>query len=394
MARSRARSRVKSRRNRRPSKARTRRVSKRRMGRLSKRRMRRTSKRRTRRTSKRGRRFQRGGMELTPAQQMMRQTIRPGLGPVPVPQPEPGPDQDSLRSMDYSIYSEDDETGAIRKLLPAISVKLFNDPSADHTERYHRLLELRAEAYFNEIVNIIEDKIKVLQDQFDEWLVQDEVPNPKVISLSDVVGLKNIGEHFIKNEKDELLKSIKEFIEFEFVDVTKDINKTFKIPAEGVPTSQVENRKTCGGDFGSDQYFEIIFMINPLKYIVIIGTYDEIFSLYPNFKRSIFGRRGDNAKQQQTIFDKFKEQRHTIHRWNMDSNHPLPFLHVKWQFPFEDGTKFTATLRDLLPGGVRTTYTSAGARKPIYWGDGLPLYGMNADKIQYYRAEDAKRQHA
>ena len=169
-----ARTRVKSRRNRRPSKARTRRVSKRRTRRISKRRM--------RRTSKRGRRFQRGGMEkifnpstdaftLTPEQKEMRTTIRPRL--------EPGPDQDSLRSMDYSIYSEDDETGAIRKLLPAISVKLFNDPSADHTKRYHRLLELRAKAYFDEIVNVIEDKIKVLQGQFDDFV--HEGPKPKAI---------------------------------------------------------------------------------------------------------------------------------------------------------------------------------------------------------------------
>ena len=126
---------------------------------------------------------------------------------------------------------------------------------------------------------------------------------------------------------------------------------------------------------------------------MIIGTYDEIFSLYPNFKPRILRRRGDNAKQQQTIFDKL-EQRQLFTKWNIGSNHPLSFLDKEWQFHFEDGKKFIGTLRDFLPGGVRTTYTSAGARVPIYWGNGLPLYGMSEEAVKNYRREEAERQHA
>ena len=340
-----ARSRVKSRRNRRPSKARTRRVSKRRMRRVSKRRMRRTSKRRTGRISKRRRRFQRGGMEFNP-----RKAIR-GLEPEPT-------------SPFLNIHT----IGG----LPAVSVDKF-DPLADQSpERYQRLLTQRAYDYATSLERTIQRQIEKLKSDIEK---KREVYPSAVRNIQATI---DIGEEYLKVSSP--LFGIDDQIEFEFVDVTINPNPTFSL-REGT----LHEKKTSGGDLVSyysgrnpPPCFEIIVMINPLQYIVIRGTYDEILKLYPlsnSLKRSRrFKTRGGVETQSQTIFDNIKEYwRNGLIRVNTHiGDHPLKSLAETINVGDLKGRP-----RDLLP-------------PQIIWGRGTSQYGMNEEAVrdyQYYNKE-------
>ena len=318
MARSRTRSRVKSRRNRRPSKARTRRVSKRRMGRVSK--------RRTRRVSKRGRRFQRGGMELTPAQQMMRQTIRPGLEPELEPEP-------TVESPNIFTNSG----------LPAVSVDKFNPLVDQSPERYSRLLLERANDYATSLKSTIEERIEKLQSDLER-----SKAHPRIAREIQAKIVR--GEKYLKDKSP--LFGIDDQIVFEFVDVRIEPNPTFSL-GEGSP-----HDKTTRGENLSYYYsvrkpppcFEIIVMINPLRYIVIRGTYDEILKLYPLIIRRFLKMRGDVETQSQTIFDNIVKYwqngliRATTH---IRDNHPLKSLAMD-EIINVDGHDLRVRPRDLL----------------------------------------------
>lgn len=308
--------RVKSRRNRRPSKRRTRRVSKRRMGRTSKRRMGRTSKRR--------RRFQRGGME---------KEMNP-VGPDVVPTTiqtrqriEPFP----------MIYTN--------ATLPAISVDLF-DPNIDQKMRYDDLLMMRATQYQESLVGTIRGKIKQLQGMGG---TSGEIQRKLALgqTLDEGTGIP---------------REIMNKIQFEFIDVV-GYATTYSLKSPSVP-----DKRACGRLFEEGlQFFEIIVLIHPLKYIVIRDTYDVILQLYSDFDISWIKRKimkGNVLQQGKTIFEAFVENWWRIRR---STTHPdgVPLDSVK-------------ELRELLPPYMT-------------WGIEQALYGMDGAAIDNFRREYARR---
>ena len=171
-------------------------------------------------------------------------------------------------------------------------------------------------------------------------------------------------------------------IVFEFVDVRIEPNPTFSL-RKGSP-----HDKTTRGENLSYYYsvrkpppcFEIIVMINPLRYIVIRGTYDEILKLYPLIIESrTFKKRGDVETQSQTIFDNIVKYwqngliRATIHTYD---DHPLESL-VMAEIINVDGHDYSVRPQDLL-------------LQHISWGRGTEDFGISKKASGYYRDEDRR----
>jgi len=321
-----ARSRVKSRRNRRPSKARTRRVSKRRIKRTSKRRIGRLSKRRTRRLSKRGRRFQRGGMtDMNP------------VGPDVVP-----------RTSTQSRHRIEPPFPMIHtnQNLPAISVDLF-DPNSDQTIRYYDLLMKRATQYQESLLGTIRGKIKQLQLQ------------AKEATSGEIKRLLALGRTL--DEGTTIPREIMNKIQFEFIDVVGN-DTTYS-----VKSTSVSDKRACGRLFEEGlQFFEIIVLIHPLKYIVIRDTYDVILQLYPNFKIPLKRKvvTGNVIQRGETLFKAF------LANWSTNIRRTTNIAEV----PLDS----VEALHELLP--------------PLKsWGVEQVRYGMNQAAIDEFRREDMER---